>query len=257
MAITFVGAGTGVTVTGTSGTLSKTGCSAGSLIIVQFVINGTGQSATFSVITNIEDIAGTDNAMTIPPGGPYDIGGVPQTGVQQIAYGRAMAGGTCSIDFTITSNDLVARMYEFSGVSTDTTVANIIDNTAAGTGMRQRVGNSTTPGTSDPAVTTSGTDRLAVAFVGITGNVATASMTGESGADWVEAVTGYADTPGTAQIQIASMPAAGSITGTGSQTIGSSQGWAVDCTAFVPAPVVSPSAADDPPIGFSGRGAGW
>lgn len=238
MAIAFVGAGTGVTVTGTSGTVSKTGCTAGNLIIVQALVNGT-QTPGITNVSNIENIAGTDNAMTTAPGGPFGVGAAGGSGNQGIWYGRAMADGTCSVDVNVTSDDMVARVYEFSGVFTDATVANIIDNTAAGTGMRQSVGTSTTPGGLNPAVTTTGDNRLAMAFVAIVGNVTVTDMTGESGGDWTEAVSEYADTPGTIQLQTAAIPSAGSINPGGSQTISSSLGWAVDTTAFVPEPEVS------------------
>lgn len=253
----FVGAGTGVTITGVSGTVSKTGCTAGNFIILHGVVNGTGQSPTIGTVTNAENLAGTDGVLSLVVGA-FDVGSAPQTGVQVVHYGRVLANGTVSVDLTIASNDFVVRLYELSGVSANTTVATVTDNSASGTGVRQSLGNSTTPTASSPAATTNDVDRLALAFVGITGNVATSSMTGETGGyDWVEAVAEYADTPGTIQLQTADMAVAGSINA-GSQTVVGTNGWAVDTTALIfGPPPVSTAPSDNPPIGFLGRGAGW
>lgn len=237
----FVGAGTGVTVTGASGTVSKTSCIAGNFIVVQYAVNGTGQNGSLGTITNIEDVTGTDNAMTLAPNGPYGMGS-PSTGVHVLYYGRVMANGTCSADINIVTNDFVARMYEFSGVSTDSTLVNIVDNTAGGP-MRQKVATSTTVSTQDPSLTTTGPDRLGTTFVAINGNVATGNFSGEVGGDWVEAVAEYSDTVGTIQLQTAQMAVAGSITGTSTMTISASSGWATETIAFVPAPAPAVTAS--------------
>lgn len=228
----FIGAGAGATITGASGTVSKSNCVQGNLIVAVALVNGT-QTAGFTNSSNIEDMNGVDSSITSAPGGPFGVGSGGTAGNQTIAYGRVMANGTCSVDANVTSDDMVARLYEFANVKPAIGVAGIIDNTAAGNGMRQSIGTSTTPGGLNPAVTTSGTDRLAIAFVAIVGNVTVTSMTGESGADWIEAVAAYSDTPGTIQLQTAEMASAGSINPGGSQTISSSLGWAVDTTAFI------------------------
>lgn len=238
---TFVGAGTGITVTGTSGTVSKTDCTSGNFVIVQALVNGT-QTPGITNVSNIENVAGTDSAMTAAPGGPYGVGAGGTLGNQGIWYGRVIDSGTVSVDVNVTSDDMVARIYELSGVTPRDTVGLVIDNSLAASGMRQGIGTSTTPTALNPAVTTNGVDRLALAFVAVVSNLTVGDLTGEvsspTGVDWTEAVAEYSDTPGTIQLQTAALPVPASITTGGSMTIGSSQGWAVDTTALVGVPNV-------------------
>lgn len=228
----YVGSGPGVTVTGASGIVEKTGCKAGNFIIVQSHVNGA-ESATTSEETNLEDILGVDGAVTTPPGAHYQVGSTV-TGRQCIFYGRAMADGTCSVQIEIVTNDLVAIMHEIEGVTSDAAILKVLDNASNVNKVTQSVGNSTTPTANNSAVTSTGDNRLALAFVAITADVDVADMTGETGGyDWVEAAE-YSDTPGTVQLQVATMPTAG-VVRAGSQTISTSAGWAVDATGLVPA----------------------
>jgi hypothetical protein len=222
----FVGAGSGAAILTGSGTVSKTSCTAGNLIIVHFIVRGTTYDwSAFSNETNIEALDGTPNTLenirNSEEGGHF--------------IGRVTANGTCSADATVgaSGEDIFLRMYEFSGAATGTTVATVLEND---TGVWD--GSSATGTTvGDAIVTTNGGDRLALNFVQISSNLATTDFTGETGGDWTEAVAEYQDATGataTLQLQTASMVSSGTIEG-GSYTIGSSVLWTSVGTAIIPA----------------------
>lgn len=253
---TFVGAGTGITITSTSGVVSKTGCVAGNIILIQAVVNGVGQNVSYDTITNITSIQGVPNSLDTSDQGGNLQAGSPATGRHALFWGRATANGTCSANANITSNDLVVRIYEFAGVNpgTATNLADITDNILGSGGpYTQSSATSATCSCASPALTTIGSDRLALALVGITGNVTTTDFTGETGGDWTEALAEYADTPGTLQLQTSALASAGTISG-GSQTI-ISNGYSVLTFALEPASAAAPS--DDPPMHRLGMSAGW
>lgn len=226
---TFVGAGTGAerTTAGTF-TVSKTGCTAGNVVCFDMKVQAdTGDWGGFSNRVNVQDFSGV--------GGALDF--VENTGNRQWAWGRVTANGTVSADLTVgaSGEDIAARIYEFSGVTTATTPAGVLQH---GGGLdSETAGTSTT--VSAPDVTTLGADRLACAFVAIRAVRTIGSFTGETGGDWTEAVAEYQGTTITLQLQTASLASAGTITG-GSISI-TSANWQVFGTSLIPFVAGTPS----------------
>ena len=219
MAIAFVGAGSGIerTTAGTS-TVSKTGCTADNLIVVQAFFSGDSGDWSGGNWVNIEDFQGT----------PNDADSISNAGSRFVFVGRATADGTCSFDVTRVTDNYVARMYEFSGEIADSfpSSAGVFENINSETGFV------TSTTITAPDVTTLGANRLAMCFVGVRSAQALTSFTGETGGDWTETVAEYQGTALTIQLQTAPIAAAGTITG-GTQTISSAY-WLCIGTALVP-----------------------
>lgn len=227
----FVGAGTGVEILTSIATASKTGCTAGNLILAHLVNRGNDYNFPTSV-TNISNLAGTASSI-----GQVTVDRPLGTGnVHSLYIGRATADGTCSVGAGVGagSEDVYMRVYEFSGVFAGT------DNTGIGTiengGTTFAAGSGTSTSVLDTGVVTNGSDRLALQFVGLASNQAIGDFTGETGGDWTEAAEfqGATGSTATLQLQTAAISAAGTIDG-GAVTV-TSIGWGVIGIALIPAP---------------------
>jgi hypothetical protein len=232
---TFVGAGSGTVVTTGTGTVTKTGCKAGNLLILDLYEDQAAQERTRSNRVNIEALNGVDNADTIYQSG-LSVGN-PQIGNYTLFMGRVMADGTCSWDVTVGASgaDLSGLIYEFSGVSTGTTITQVGENVGGSGGGSWRQLADTDTDLLAPDVVTSGNRELAVAFVHLRGAQSLGDFTGETGGDWTEAVAEYSHSTGngaTLQLQTASMLTAGTLTG-GTITI-TSASWGVVALALIP-----------------------
>lgn len=202
------------------------GSAAGNVIIVQIFQDGaTTGAVTVTGASNIENLAGTDNAWTtIVADSPC---GSPTSGLQHLFIGRLLS----TTDPTIsggnsTSEDVYIQAYMFTNVNTGTTLSDVLENSSAGSTV-----NAVGTGTSitDTGVTTLGSDRLALNFVGADDDATGlngATMTGMSGGTWdpfrgFESSTG---TDGSVYVANALMSSAGTING-GSFTTAISVGW--------------------------------
>lgn len=222
----FVGAGSGTTITALNGSVSKTSCTGGNVIILHVFMDGAGTFPTTSATSNISSLGGVASTMDFISG--YVVGGASEA-AHRLFIGRVTADGTCSTTIGDSTADMFCRMYEFSGCGTGPFLSDVLESTGS-----QNQGTSTTVSDADP--TTLGADRLALQFVSVGSNVTLADFTGETGGDWTEAVAEHSDATGTAgaiQLQTASVPNQGTIGG-GSQTIGSSQPWGVIGAALLP-----------------------
>jgi len=204
---TYIGAGTGLALTTGTGTVSKTSCTAGNLIAIHFRVRGHTEDWGNSNVVNITSIAGVANDVTdvvISEGGVW--------------LGRATTSATCSMDLTVgaSSEDIFARIYEFSGVATSSTLASIIENDIY---TFDSFSGSVSP-VDDINVATNGADRLALNFVALNNNQNIPNFTGMTGGTWGE-LTEFSSATGltaTLQLQSAAMPSSG-VVGGGSATI--------------------------------------
>lgn len=227
---TFVSASTGWIVTAGTGNGTLASTTAGNFIIVHMLQDGaSGGSITVAGGSNLEDLTGTDNAITLMGGtitglGDTNLVGNPSAALHRLYCGRSL-GGTV----TVTANDgggadVYARIYQFTNVNTGTTFATILENSSAGAGARD---NQTGTTVNDIGVTTLDVDRLALNFVAINDDATgLAAFAGETGGDWVLATAIFESstgTDGTLGLMSAAMPAAATIDG-GSDTI-TSDGW--------------------------------
>jgi hypothetical protein len=237
----FVQAGTGwVTTTGTgNGTLAST--TAGNLIVVQMLADGGSLDGSISVAagSNVENIAGTDNALTnnttINGGAAVFSVGSATEASQKLYFGRSL-GGTVTVTANVggSGEDLYSIIYEFSGVSADTTLTNILENSSLGSAVN---GTGTSTTVADTGVTTLGADRLAVNFVAVNDDNAVAAFAGMTGGTWAEATAEFLSATGTdgcIQLQTATMDSAGTING-GTLTMAASDAWGVVGFALIPA----------------------
>lgn len=229
---TFVTASTGATDAG--GNWSFTGAVAsavGNILLIQILQDGTTDSAvTMTGILRCANVAGVSPGVTPIPGpntdGSWPIGSAA-TGRQFIWLGRAtdtVTGPTWN-GTNSTSEDLYFRCYEFSNVSTGTTLATVIENSTAGNATNG-AGTSTT--CSDTAVTTLGPDRLALNLVGLSDDaMGLAVFTGMTGGTWgnFQIYEESSGTDATIALNMATMASAGTIDG-GSDAI-TSIGWGV------------------------------
>ena len=222
MAIAFVGAGSGVErLTAGTVAVSKATCTAGNLIVIHTFFNGdTGDGGA----TNFSNISGLDGVLN-------DTTSVINAVNRQVMLGRVTADGTCGCDLLIgaSGDDGVARIYEFSGVSTSTTLANVVEN---GSGTNVEGGFSASTTVADAGVTTNGANRLALNFVCVRSTPAIGAFTGMTGGTWAEAVAEYIGTTIKIQLQTATMASAGVIDG-GTISITSAY-WITIGTALIP-----------------------
>lgn len=224
----FVGAGAGVErLTSGTGTVSKTGCTAGNLIAAHLYVAGTtGDQSGFGNAVNIEALDGTDNDLT-----------TLRTGTDfQIRVGRVMANGTCSADFAVgaSGEDIAARMYEFSGAALGSTLADVFENGLGTTDVAEV----TDANPSAAPVDTNGSDRLALNFLGLKSAQAVDSFTGETTVNWEEAVPEYVGSTLTLQLQTTQVPNA-AVFQEGSDPIGASTPWLSIATALIPSTAVT------------------
>jgi hypothetical protein len=251
----FVGAGTGTLVETGPTTVSKTDCTAGNLLLLHVLERGTPTGFTRSNRVNMTALNGTvnsDAAITSAVG----VGG-GFTSRQALFACRATANGTVSWDLTVGGGgfDLLARAYEFWGGTAGLTDITVLENGSTIGSPPRTTGAGTSTSVADAIVTTKGAQRLALQFVVLESNQAIGNFSGETGGDWTEAVAEYAEAggaTGTIGLQIAEMPIAGVIDG-GTITV-TSIPWGTMGTAIIP---LSTPAEDNPPMGISGRGAGW
>jgi hypothetical protein len=229
---TFVQAGTGVPVTGASATVDipTAGTVAGAIIILHAGKIGTGAAPTLTSVTNIENLAGTDAAMTLLNASEEAAG----AGEHNIWIGRILVTNTAtSLVYNGPAADSICRLYQFTGVHTGTTLNDVVENDAAD----YAAASGTASPVDDVGVVTNGTDRLACQFVFLLNDVAIGPFTGETGGDWAEAVTEYQETgttpDGTLQLQTATIASAGTING-GSVAIGATDDWGVIGLALIP-----------------------
>lgn len=231
----FVQAGSGATITGTTGTASLAGATVGNFIVLHLLVDTAAAFPYVSGGSGFEACDGTDNTLDFIQGiqvGATDLGSL-RTWVGRVTN----AAVSVDVDTNSSTNDMFMRLYEFSGVSSDPVVTNVVESTAS-----QAQGTSTTIGDAD--VTTTGTDELAIQLVGVVDNQAVGSFTGESGGDWTEAVAEYVGggTVGVIQLQTAGMAAAGTIGG-GSFVMAGSAGWGVQGFA-IKSPAAAPGTAE-------------
>lgn len=198
---------------------------AGRVIIVQILQDGATTGALTSIVgTNIENLAGTDNVWTaVAVDQPV---GSPTAALQHIYIGRSLSTTAPTISGgNSTSEDLYILAYEFLDVSTGTTLATVIENGSAGATAN---GAGTSATASDTAVTTLGSDRLALNFIAVNDDNSIIVFSGQSGGTW--AATGFyldsAGTDGSIALRVAAMPAAGTIDG-GTGSITDSDAWGV------------------------------
>lgn len=209
---------------------------AGRIIILHVFQDGTTDgSVTFTSATNIENLAGTDNAWTSI--GEFQAGNA-ESGRHYLWIGRSLS--TSAPTFTggnSSGEDLFFRMYEFSGVNTGTTLSAVIENSTAGTATGAFA---TSASVADVAVTTLGPERLALNFIAVDDDAQAAqltAMTGETGGDWTYPVAAYGESAGTdatLALVTAQVASAGTIDG-GTDAI-TSGGWSVVGFALIPEP---------------------
>jgi hypothetical protein len=225
----FVSAATGATDAGGAWSYTcQTPGAAGRLIIVQLLQDGSTNAIAVTGASNIENLAGTDNAWTQVPG--LDTGGSFSLGstlaLQFLYIGRSLSTSAPTISGTnSTSEDLYIRSYEFMNVAAGTTLEQVIENGTAGSWSSTN-GNSDTA--ADATVTTLGVDRLAVNFLAINDDNPFAGFTGQSGGTWTTQASYAAasGTDGAIYVIDAAMAAAGTIDG-GTGSITDSDAWGV------------------------------
>ena len=234
MAISFVTASAGAV--DTTGAWTATGSAptaVGNIIILHAVQDGTTDgSLTFTSATNIENLAGTDNAWTAI--GEFSVGASDEAR-QYLWIGRAINGSAPTFTGGNSSGeDVYYRMYEFSGCSLGTTLATVIENVTAGATVN---GTGTSTTVADTGVTTLGPNRLALNFSAFNDDLTGfgGSFTGETGGDWTSAGS-YGTSTGTdasMNLNTAAIASAGTING-GTYTI-TSMAWGVVGFALIPA----------------------
>jgi hypothetical protein len=229
----FVQAGTGQVWASGAAVAATLACTAGNIVVFHVLKDGNGVGGTVSSISNVEDLAGTDNAMTELAGESVNTSATPVAAVaserQYIWIGRSL-GGTASVSYSDASgNDGYFRLYEFSGANAGTTLADVIENGTAGTATGAR---GTAAQIDDTGVTTLAPNRLALNFIGVNddnnADFDTEAFTGMTGGTWASngsygSATG---TDGAIGLQSATMASAGTIDG-GALTMAASDGWGV------------------------------
>lgn len=189
-------------------------------------ITGTGAGV-------VENLAGTDNTWTQIGTVGFAVGS-PTAAFLYLYLARVIGTGSL-LTYSGTnsgSDDIYAKAWEFTGVSTGTTLATVIENGGGTTGTV--VGTSATA--SDAGVTTNGADRLAVNILGINDDNPFTTFTGMTGGTWVDSGDGYADATGTdgaVYMSYATMASAGTIDG-GTGSITDSDSWGTVGFAFIP-----------------------
>lgn len=219
---TFVGAGTlAIWQSGAAVTLSKTSCTAGNIIFVHVLIDGT-DTVTLSSITNISNLAGSAGALDNIETNDFIIGN-PGAAEAMIQVGRATANGTCSVGIASGGVDLYGIIWECTGASTGTTQPTVMENGSVvfdGSFPTDAITTRATSGTlGDHDVVTNGPDRLALNFISVNDDnqafFDTEAFTGQSGGTWVcrGGFGSSTGTDGSVGLQSAAMASAGTIGG--------------------------------------------
>ena len=209
-----------------------TGIIAGNILIIQGIYRDN--TGTLSTPTGFTLLYGPDAAGTT---------------LRQWIFGKIADGTeTGTITVTTTSSTILraARMYRFDGCK-----GGITDTSGYEGGNTQEVTTSSVP---DAGVTTSGSNRLALNFIGISDNSTLGAFTGESGGDWIEAVAGFSTNiglDGHLQLQTATMVSSGTING-GSYTMSAADPGIVRGFALIGSPVISGVSIASTAILYSG-----
>jgi len=235
VAIEFVTANTGLIDLG--GVFIVTGSVSGAvgrLMILHLVQDGTTDGAlTQTSATNVENLAGTDNAWTFI--GEFSGGASDEfRHYLWIARSLSVLSAPTFTGGNSTSEDVFSRMYEFSGCSLGTTLETVIENSTAGTATGAG-GTGTT--VSDVAVVTRGPGRLALNFIGFNDDLTgyDGSFTSETGGDWASVASAgtSSGTDAASNLNTAAIASPGTIDG-GTMTI-TSMAWGVIGFALIPA----------------------
>jgi hypothetical protein len=229
----FVGAGTGQAIATGSVTVTKTGCIAGNIVFFHFVIRGLTGDWSAGNPVNVEAIDGVASDYTTV------VTGAGTTGLEHgLFIGRVTANGTVSFDMACgaSSEDMYGRIYEFSGASTSPVLSGVIEEGTSAPQVYTSFGltGATSIGALD--VQSLGADRLALHFMCLNTNQAVGDFTGETGGNWTEATAEFASAVGataTLQLQTASMPSAGTISGGLIST--TTTNWGIVGMALIPA----------------------
>lgn len=239
---TFVAASTGTTdATGAWSHTCMAPAAAGHLILVQVFQDGAGGSHTVTGATNINALDGTANAWTEMNGtvlAGFSVGS-PLTAFFVVYAGRSTSTSAPTISGdNLAGDDLYIRAYEFQDASTGTTLSTVFENGAINMeGTSTSLGTSGTSGTiSDTAVTTNGSDRLALNFVAINDDNTITAFTGETGGSWALAVAGYITSGGTdaaIYLMSAAMPSAATIDGGTTTNPDAADSWGVGGFAII------------------------
>ena len=230
----FLGAGPGVTITTGTGTVSKTGCTEGNLLVLQVYCDGLTDDWDIGNYVNTKTLAGASGLTFIT----NQVCGA--TATFSVFFGRATADGICSVDVIVgaAGEDLVCRMYEFSGITSVHTAARILDlaEAAGNAGTSTAVGHATH--------TTHGDDRLVIELNGINAAQAVSSFSGETGGDYtLETEYQGSGTVGTIALQTALIPTVNTLAG-GTFTI-TSAAWGTWGAALVPASEMVDTLSED------------
>jgi hypothetical protein len=221
--------------TDASGAWTHTGPSpgaAGRLYLVHVLQDGTNAGVpAITSVTNAENLSGVDNVLTKV--GQFDVGN-PAAARHHVWLGRSLNTSAMVITGTNSGgDDVYVRVYVFSGASTSTDLAHVIENGTRG-GTVVSTGTSNTA--ADASVTSLGPDRLAINLLAIDDDNPVGAFTGQTGGTWAETVAEYATATGTdgcIQIQTATITAAGTIDG-GTASITDSDNWGVVGFALLP-----------------------
>lgn len=123
----FVTASTGTTdATGAWTHTSTAPGEAGRILLVHLLQDGTNAAPTITSVTNAEDLAGADNVLTYV--GAFPVGD-PAAAYQHLWIGRSLSTSAMVITgANAGGDDVYVRVYEFSGVSTGTTLTTVMEN---------------------------------------------------------------------------------------------------------------------------------
>ena len=206
--VTFVSAGAGSGTTGNPKPKYPSGMQSDDLILLQITV---------------QDISTTP---TTPDGFTALYSADSTNAGRQWIYYKFTTGSepkslTISIPGSVTK---MARMYAFSNVS----MSSFVEDASFGSGTTSRI--------NALSVSTSGDSRLAVSFIFVSDNNAVDSFVGETGGDWIEAVSEFKTSSGSdgcMQLQIATMASSGQLTG-GSYTMSASDPWSASAFALIP-----------------------
>ena len=235
---TFVQASAGATDATGAFNISASSGTANNVNILHILQDGTNSGTIGGTFSGaVKNLAGTVSAMDFL--GEFPVGN-PTAGFQHLWIGRNVGGAPEIFGTNSAGDDVYGRWYEFTDVNTGSTVASVLENATAGTTVNG-FGTSTT--CADTGVTTLGSDRLALNFVGITDDASgLASFAGETGGDWTLATAIYesaSGTDGTIGLMSAAMASAGTING-GSDAI-TSLPWGVVGFALIGTTAAGPT----------------
>lgn len=240
----FVGAGAGAIATTGTLSLTKTSCTAGNFIAVHLLARGATEDWGDTTHPNISTLSGgADDVTGVCTGQP--LGNPTNGGRASLFVGRVTANGTCTSNFTVgaSGEDLLGRIYEFSGVSTGTTVATVCEQSTGTFNSANGTGTTVDPTAFGSDFITLGGLRLGCCFISQDVAQAIGDLTTETGGiDFTEAVAEYQEGTGalgTLQLQTASIAGAGTYD-PGVVTTGSSSQWGVIITSLIPAPDAAP-----------------